>query len=434
MPIKSASIRRLDEWMSQIRPVDALLPISITLHTIKDKSPREISLGLLVIWLAWRLLIPLLKDKHSEALRSKLLPQLALFLGLLLVNARVIIQRDDIRGPTQFLLIALGVMVGSLLSERAWKPTLAWISLANLGILTLFLHEATSAELPLVFGSIKTIFSTTLDGHQGINRVATLLMILTMASWYSYLLNRDFIIKGLGLIGTVSGYLLCIGSGSRMATVAFPLSALLAWLVMRLKGRSKKFFAISLTITAGMVSLIGLWWFMIGPRSTINLGSDSHRLEAARCWLSAMFTGHNRFLYGVGFNNEKLNLICHHIPNFKGSLGSIGHAHNTFAQIGGHHGLLGIIALLILLILVVQGLLRQQASVQRVLPLGPKGTTFVEMALGLNLALAFNALATTIHHRNQFNQVLIGLLAATALCAIRPAATKSVNDSPESPA
>ncbi len=434
MPINKAFRRRLDEWMNQLRPVDALLPISITLHAIKDDLPRETSLGLLVIWLAWRLLIPLINEKTSEDFKSKLLPQLALFLGLLFVNARVIIQRDDVRGPTQFLLIALGFMVGSLLSQQAWKTTLAWLSLANLGILALFLHAATSAELPLVLGSVKTIFTSTLDGHDGINRLATLLTMLTMASWYSFLLNRDIVIKGLGLIGALSGYLLCIGSGSRMSTVAFPLSALLAWFVMRSKGRSRKFFNISLTITTLMAILIGMSWFVIGAKSTINLSSDSHRLEAARCWLSAMFTGNNRFLYGVGFNNEKLNSLCSHIPNFKASFGSIGHAHNTFAQIGGHHGLLGIIALSILLIVVVQGLVRQQASVRRMLPLGPNGTTSVEMALGINLALAFNALATTIHHRNQLNQVLIGLLAATALCIIKPDTTKPVKSVPESPA
>jgi len=124
---------------------------------------------------------------------------------------------------------------------------------------------------------------------------------------------------------------------------------------MRSKGRSRKFFNISLTITTVMATLIGMWWFVIGAKSTKYLTSDSHRLEAARCWLSAMFTGSNRFLYGVGFNNEKLNSLCIYI---RGEGRSMGHAHNTFAQIGGHHGLLGIIALSILLIVVVQGLVR----------------------------------------------------------------------------
>ena len=69
-----------------------------------------------------------------------------------------------------------------------------------------------------------------------------------------------------------------------------------------------------------------------------------------------------------------------------------------------------------------------------VLPLGLNGTTAVEMALGINLALAFMALATTIHHRNQLNQVLIGLLAATAVCIIRPVSTESAKSVPEPPA
>ena len=97
-----------------------------------------------------------------------------------------------------------------------------------------------------------------------------------------------------------------------------------------------------------------------------------------------------------------------------GGLGTIGHAHNTFAQIAGQHGILGIISLLILVLLVVIGLRTQLANVRGVLPLGPEGMTWAEAALGINLALAFTSFTTTIFIYSHLNQVLIGLLAATA--------------------
>ena len=128
-----------------------------------------------------------------------------------------------------------------------------------------------------------------------------------------------------------------------------------------------------------------------------------------------MLSGRNRFIFGVGYGSEKPNQFCRHIPDFRGQLGTIGHAHNTFAQMGGQHGILGILALFIVVALVALGLRRQLGGLRVRLPLGPGATPWAEVSLGLNLALAFNALATTIHISNQVNQVLIGLLAATAL-------------------
>ena len=419
-------IKIFNRWFIKIQPVDVLLPISIVLHTFQDKPLKTTSLGLLVIWMTWRLLVPLLQgvingDRNFE---EKFQTPLILLLGLLLINTRMITLRTDLQGAVQFLLIALGVLVGSLLSQRQWKHTLTWLGIASLPLSFLFLHEAIASGFPLVLSSVKPIFNTRLDGYGSLNRFATLLVMVTMASWYSFILNRGLLIKGITLAGAISGYLLCVGSGSRMATWAVPISALMAWLVMRLKGRSKKFWALAISLIALLAIALILWWYL-GPNVRDNVYSDSHRLAAAVCWLSGMLSGNNRFIYGVGWSNEKLNEFCYHIPNHDHTLGHLGHGHNTLAQMGGHHGLLGIIALMMLVILIVRGLLRQQSSIREVLPLGFRGTTWPEMALGINFALAFNALSTTIHHRSQVNQILIGLLAATALCVIKPASDES---------
>jgi hypothetical protein len=128
------------------------------------------------------------------------------------------------------------------------------------------------------------------------------------------------------------------------------------------------------------------------------------------------------------------NKICYHIPDFRGQYGTIGHAHNTFAHIAGQHGFLGLIALIILILLVVRGLRGQFISVQPrlPLPLSLSGTTWAEAALGVNLALALNFLATTIHISNQINQVLIGLLAATAINAVSPGPDFDSSDTAQS--
>ena len=121
-----------------------------------------------------------------------------------------------------------------------------------------------------------------------------------------FILNRGLLVKGIGLTGAISGYLLCVGSGSRMATWAVPISALMAWVVMRLKGRRKKFWTLAISLIALLVIALILWWYL-GPNVRDNVYSDSHRLEAAVCWLSAMLSGNIGFIYGVGWSNEKLN-------------------------------------------------------------------------------------------------------------------------------
>lgn len=405
---------RLQKWFILIRPLDALVLFSIVLQTYR--STRELSLGLLVIWLAWRLLVAF-KEGASDGISNGFRFNLALFLGLLLVNTRLIVLRDDVRGPTQFLLIALGFVVGASLNQQSWRRLMFWLGVSAIPLGFLFLNEAITFNFALTFGSIEQIYNTTMRGHGGINRFATLSLILTVSAWYSFFFSRGNIARGLASLGVITGYILCIGSGSRLSVAAAPLSIFIAWSVLRIKARSKKLQSIVIGLYAILFSGLGLWWFLLSPSSAINRAADYYRLEAARCWLSILFSGTNRFIYGVGYGADKANEICHHIPDFRGELGTIGHAHNTFAQMAGQHGILGIIALVIFVSLVFVGLRNQLSKVQEVLPLGPEGMTWAEAALGINLALAFTSFTTTIFIYSQLNQVLIGLLAATSLAS-----------------
>lgn len=413
-------LKSVRPWLERWRPVDALLPISIALHVYK--SSREAGVGLLVIWLAWRLLNGLLNGNHNLQRPAGFQAHLGMFLGLLLVNARLIALRDDVQGPSQFLLIALGFVIGCLLGARAWRVTLGWLAVATLPLLTLFLAEAHASSMPLTFAQLEIIYNTTMRGHGGISRFATLVLMLTTCAWYFTLFAQTQLSRAVGILSLISGYVLCLGSGSRTAIYGAPLAAFLAWFVTRLQGRRNQMLMRFLLGAGGLFVVLLLWWFVLSPEAARNRMSDLNRMEAARCWLSIMFSGKERFLFGSGYGSEIPNRICHHIPDFRGQYGTIGHAHNTFAHIAGQHGLLGLIALLILILLILKGLRGQFLALRPWLPrpLSPAATTWAEAALGLNLALALNVVATTIHISNQINQVLIGLLAASALNAWPP--------------
>ena len=111
-------------------------------------------------------------------------------------------------------------------------------------------------------------------------------------------------------------------------------------------------------IGLGLVSLAGAGiWSALSMiySSRENIVNDIHRLHLFKCYMGAMFTGHNRFLYGLGFSRTSqtvcldAGLIIHKEP----------HAHNVLAQVAGDNGffaLLMLIAIAIILILRAQRL------------------------------------------------------------------------------
>jgi O-antigen ligase len=288
---------------------------------------------------------------------------------------------------------------------------------SSLLLLGQFVAEAHLTGLPLSLASIETICSTTMRGHGGVNRFGTLALLLTMSAWYFTFLSRSLVLKSFGVVSLISAYIMCLGTGSRIASYGAPLAAIVAWASLRLLGRrSVKLPRFLLAAGSAFLALL-MWWFVFSPESARNRMSDFFRLEAARCWFSIMFSGRNRFIWGVGYGSETPNRICYHIPDARGELGTIGHAHNTLAHIAGQHGMLGLVALFILLLIVGVGLRNQCRSIRLSLPL-PLRTPLMpwaEVTLGLNLAILFNFLATTVHRSHQINQVLIGMLAASAL-------------------
>lgn len=402
-----------------IQAYDGILPIVITLHSFTEG--RKPALGLLVIWMAIRLTNQMVAKFRTHSLQP---PLEAILLALLLVNTRLIVLREDIDGPTTFLLIAIGFMIGASQSLRAWRFSFGWLALTPLLLMAYFLQHHSAASLWSTT-YVRDVYEATMDGHGGINRFATILMLLTLSSASYSLLSRSFLERLIGTTTAVVGYALCVSTDSRLAQIAPPVALLIGWVAARWRRGSTKFLSVVFASAAMAVMVIGSWWFFLAPDANINQSSDLGRLRAGACWLSLMFTGANRFLYGVGYGPQA-NDMCSHLREG----GGFGHAHNTIAQIGGQLGVLGIMAFLIVVILVSMGLRRQFQSIASRCDTTPSHLAFFQVAVSLNVLLLLNTLATTIYRTNQVTQCLIGFLAATSLCLFSAPADATLTSEP----
>ena len=195
-----------------------------------------------------------------------------------------------------------------------------------------------------------------------------------------------------------------------MAIIAVPIAIFVPWLWMRINNRlSAKQLIITSIATLGLTGSLA-WHFVIAKSFA---ESDVLRLRMASCWIhEGMLKPTERFWIGTGFDSAKLSEACEYIrPGHP-----FGHAHNTFANIAGHHGLLGLIVLLSILILVTYGLWHQQRASTQIISWSPfNSTSWAEISLGLNLTLLIFAASTTIYVSSPINQILTGLAAGSAL-------------------
>ena len=409
--------QNISSLLRKLRPLDALLPFSLILQL--DKSQNSLSLGLLLIWVVLRFLEPILINRSRQDSRHAGTAY-ALFLGLLLFQARAIVTRTDQIGISQYLMVALGLAVGFSLSPDAWRRLLQWLNLATLAIsIRLLSHFRFEQDW---LGEVnREVFD---EGYGNINRLAVVLCLLTITSWASARLSRRRFFQILGGLGAGVGYVTCLFTESRMAAIA-PLTAVIAcWLILHGHSllTSKARMSKPLLIAAVLIPLGTIWTFVILPDIDVGFSGDNTRMRLIRCWAGSLFSGESSLLYGTGHSREKIMALCSdkNIGNIAAHLpGAAGHAHNAYVHLTALHGLFGVVAILLLVLVSSHGMLHHlrlaQASNSKDTKRSSINFSWGEACLGFNLTILICSLTTTIHIYNHVNQLLIGLLLSASL-------------------
>ena len=152
------------------------------------------------------------------------------------------------------------------------------------------------------------------------------------------------------------GFVLIWQTGSRAALVASLLSIL--FVVARfLRSRYQSLRPVAL-LAAGLSLLYVVRWQFFSAGSQVpglKAGSDLGRLSVLKCFSEVPFSGHNRLLYGAGF--EDLQELCS--VYFQGS--PLAHSHNIYVQIWAASGLLGLLGLSALILLAI-GMWREKSE------------------------------------------------------------------------
>ncbi|MEB3262842.1 MAG: hypothetical protein VKJ66_00550 [Synechococcus sp.] len=413
MPSRAASPLRQRIGDTLSNGLDALLPLIFSLQLFR--SEELLATGLLLIWLALRLVSQGVRQWEQRAGGT---PWAVLLLGLLLVNVRVVLlgEESSPSGPSDYLMVVLGLAAGAGRSPASWRASLQWIGLASLPIaILLALHWPGSFDWNV---PLEAVLQQKRVGLGGLNRLATLVMAFTVCATYGGLLEPKGWKRWPLLLLALLGYALCLRTGSRLALLAPPLALALAYMVSRARGRLRwrSVLLLGLGGSGIVAALMGLWWFLLAPGSSRNLVSDLGRLQAAQCYGGIAFSGQNRFLYGIGFGSRAREFCAAATAQARGDgWRPMGHAHNSVAQMLGETGSLGLLALVLLLVVLALALARRLRATPAPLAWGPAGASLTEAAIALNLLLLFNALATTVFLINPASQCLIGYLAATAL-------------------
>ena len=387
--------------------INALIPLSVALHLTKQS--RELGLISLFVWLVLQMSAAMRKLILKSSTQATLLAWGGL-LGFLLLNARNVIERDDYRGPVKFLLILIGLLIGSQFNKKQWLSLLRWLGIAIIPIATWFAWKMYLNDIWSLTSIYNIYYRHTQQSMGSINRFSAAAGLFTLSAWYSATQSRLIPAKAAQTLLACLGYSIVLGTGSRMAIIAVPIAIFVPWLWMRINNRLSTKQLIFASIAA--LGLTGsLAWLFVIKKSFAT--SDVMRLRMASCWIhKGMLKPTERFWIGTGFDSAKLREACEYIrPG-----APFGHAHNTFANIAGHHGLLGLIVLISFSILVMYGLWRQQQASTQILSWSPfNSTSWAEISLGLNLTLLIFAVSTTIYVFSPINQVLIGLAAGSAL-------------------
>jgi len=193
----------------------------------------------------------------------------------------------------------------------------------------------------------------------GVNQVAYLMGFAFIASvFWVFDSSQTLRSKAIGGFIGFSALVLVWQTGSRAALVASGV-AILFVMAKILKKKYQSLRPILLIGCGLCLAYILRWQFFASGSNLPGLkeGSDAGRLAVVNCFAQVPFLGHNRLLYGAGFEN--LQDLC--LVYFQGA--QLMHSHNLFVQIWAACGVLGLFAIVCLFVLIVNGWRQNSANI-----------------------------------------------------------------------
>ena len=303
--------------------IDFLLPISAVLFFIPI-NPLASSIPA-TIWVMFNLIIAP-RDK-----RWALWP--IAFVILAMARTWWLYEMSQPAAPEDLLLIVASFLAATGIAQQNFKK----LVLKPLLILPIILIQANN--LP-----------STPNPFAGRNPTAYLIGILAIISicWLWTSLGKKYQ-TAMAIITSSLGILLLWRAQSRAALIATVIALIIIWLGEENK-RGRLLKMLPLATLSTFIAILSLKF--LRPTSVISTTgfdflSDMGRIQVQNCYLQLPFSGNNRFIYGVGFQNPLK--FCQQ----KVISGVLDHAHNIYIQVWANSGILGIIGLILFTVLIV---------------------------------------------------------------------------------
>ena len=342
----------------------------ITIRSGQLAQPDIIAAFLLLLAAMLSPLDPFLENQHEMiplmaglvlllASHSKEQPIKIAYLVLLMLTMRIYLHSDERYGPDEitlsdYILLITAFAAAFRLKSGFWKLffPLTAIYLPLAGCLSLFLHNLYTVnenfaagnlsinQTAFLFGACLTLSLSFLCNAISQQRSWPQRSLLTVA-WLLISMLTIFLLlqtqsrAGIGIPVVSLLLLLLVGHGKQINAAID--SRLSRW-APNLHPRRLRFLLMSLAVGLA-ATFAGTVLFKIYS-SQQNRESDLHRLYLLRCYLSAMFTGNNRLIYGMGFTRASDDL-CKNVGIIEGTT----HAHNIYAQVAADNGLFAMLLL-----------------------------------------------------------------------------------------
>jgi probable O-glycosylation ligase (exosortase A-associated) len=249
-------------------------------------------------------------------------------------------------------ILALGVLVGAVTSNKIRIHALMWIIALSLGY-----YGTKGGLLTLMTGGAKTITGPvdTLIGDN--NQLALALLMILPLLYYLRRHSANRLVR-IGL--TVIGLLTClsvIGSYSRGAYLALGALCILGWL------RARNKFTYPLLVALVLVPILKFMPQAFYDRANTLLAADQDHDMLARiqAWKVSYYYARDHFPLGAGFAGAGTPQVYH--TYFPGEASRA--AHSIYFQVLGDHGFVGLALFLTIMVLALVNTYRIRKATKR---------------------------------------------------------------------